>query len=145
MNTQRMAEELATKIQRMVKFGNNELGFYAKLDESECTALIATAMQDAADAVGEWHPIDTAPKDGTRIIVYRHRTYGNPKTVGEDYWFKGNNGWCWAKSNSGSQPTHWMPLPAPPHTPRTAQQSEAVIAKALGKNLAVVKEGSDRG
>lgn len=27
------------------------------------------------------------------------------------------------------------------HTPRTAQQSEAVIAKALGKNLTVVKEG----
>lgn len=31
------------------------------------------------------------------------------------------------------------------HTPRTAQQSEAVIAKALGNHLAVVKEGANRG
>lgn len=32
-------------------------------------------------------------------------------------------------------------IPAAPHTPRNAQQSEAVIASALGNHLAVVKEG----
>lgn len=34
-----------------------------------------------------------------------------------------------------------LALAAAPHTPRTAKQSEAFIAKALGKNLTVVKEG----
>jgi hypothetical protein len=68
-------------------------------------------------AQSPWMGIETAPKDGTDIIVYRPtQTFGEhiPK-VGIDYWMTEKSyGPCWAKSNADCQPTHWMPLPAPP-------------------------------
>lgn len=62
-----------------------------------------------------WRPIETAPKDGRRIIVFRptsNREY-IPR-VGEDYFSKRLDD-VWAMSNSSHQPTHWMPLPEPPN------------------------------
>ena len=61
-----------------------------------------------------WQPISTAPKDGTRIIVYRPNARGKYiSKVGLDYWSE-ELGDCWAKSNFETQPTHWQPLPNPP-------------------------------
>ena len=61
----------------------------------------------------EWQHINSAPKDGTRIIVYRPKFDKNyiPQ-VGMDYWHKQLN--CWAKSRSDCQPTDWQPMPLPP-------------------------------
>ena len=63
---------------------------------------------------GQWRPISEAPRDGTRIIVYRPNAYkishGYIDEIGEDY-FKGKH---WMKSNFVNQPTHFMPLPQPP-------------------------------
>ena len=62
----------------------------------------------------EWQPIDTAPKDGTRIlgwcetsadICYRENKFG----VG-DVWMTDS---C-ADFGGYETPTHWMPLPPPP-------------------------------
>lgn len=63
-----------------------------------------------------WQPIETAPKDGTDIIVYRPHFDGDyiPK-VGTDYWMtKGVLEPTWAKSRKDCQPTHWRHFPAPP-------------------------------
>jgi len=57
-----------------------------------------------------WQPIETAPKDGTRIIVYRPRDNDYCYHVGEDVWRRN----CWYKSPAMCQPTHWMPLPEAP-------------------------------
>lgn len=60
----------------------------------------------------DWQPIETAPRDGSDIIVYRPKANGDYiPHVGVDYWFKG---YCWGKSNHECQPTHWTPLPEPP-------------------------------
>ena len=59
-----------------------------------------------------WKPIETAPRNGSDIIVYRPHFDGDyiPQ-VGYDYWMKAGG---WARSRRDTQPTHWMPFPEPP-------------------------------
>lgn len=58
-----------------------------------------------------WQPIDTAPRDGTKIL-------GCEAHDGEPYlqvieW--GQFGWVFADGEYGMFPTHWMPIPEPPN------------------------------
>lgn len=58
----------------------------------------------------EWMPIETAPKDWTRVDLWD----GEQRIP--DCWFEG---WrWWTKSGYDecpvNDPTHWMPLPPPP-------------------------------
>lgn len=59
-----------------------------------------------------WQPIETAPKDGTPVLVWD----GSDAMV--SYWsnvtgLDGDGEWhTWALC--AEQPTHWMPLPQPP-------------------------------
>ena len=61
----------------------------------------------------KWLSMDTAPKDGTVIIVYRPVYDGTyiPK-VGMDYWHKRLD--CWAKSRENTPPVKWQHFPEPP-------------------------------
>lgn len=61
-----------------------------------------------------WRPIATAPRDGTAILVGRD---GGPTE-----WHTQLGAWCAAESRwicSSStwfrDPTHWAPIPEPPH------------------------------
>jgi hypothetical protein len=75
-----------------------------------------------------WRPIATAPKDGTRILVFT-RWAGDFLNDAFDYiqiafWDGGNltgDVWHrepgWELEKIGS-PTHWLPLPPPPSGPR---------------------------
>lgn len=76
--------------------------------------LIAEVMRELAKAhrhAVEWQPIDTAPKDGQWVILFR----GNQSTcpVGPDYWL-GSDIRQWAKTPYKELPIFWMPMPAPP-------------------------------
>ena len=65
-----------------------------------------------------WQPIETAPKDGTRVLAvtneydgvlivsWRKAWFGNK--VGEMAWFDDED------YDTYINITHWMPLPAPP-------------------------------
>lgn len=62
------------------------------------------------DYQGAWMPTESAPKDGSHILLYR-----------TDQQFVGYyaNGECWCHNAPGvpivnPPPTHWMPLPEPP-------------------------------
>jgi len=68
----------------------------------------------------EWKPIETAPRDGTKILVYcgvpERPSYASMTTV---KWSL--DGWAllqaggWAEDyEPQSKPTYWMPLPPPP-------------------------------
>lgn len=73
--------------------------------------------------MNEWQPIDTAPKDGTPILLWDAES----KSVNVGYWLdrytqpfhalvRGEDAnWC---DDGGANPifnaTHWMPLPDPP-------------------------------
>jgi hypothetical protein len=55
-----------------------------------------------------WQPIETAPKNGTRVLV-RYDVQRSSRVVGAYSW----NGWSWMSDDVGKvQPTHWMPLPS---------------------------------
>ena len=75
-----------------------------------------------------WQPIETAPKDGSRVLIWRGDTYSaeavagywdddkyarNPRPywTGHDHYWRGKR-WCREHA-----PTHWMTLPEPPVTP----------------------------
>ncbi len=87
--------------------------------------------------MNEWQPIDTAPRDGTTVLLWlrERRNSGGKRTdmpIVDDYrvglyvvhsknlpnggWRFINNGYCYAQDDSF---THWMPLPAPPELPQT--------------------------
>lgn len=71
----------------------------------------------------EWQPIETAPKDESRILLIR---IGFQVCIG--YWLTKYSKWAttdpedypdvetWEAEELGSRyhPTHWMPLPEPP-------------------------------
>lgn len=69
----------------------------------------------------EWQPIETAPKDGTPVIITRHdETWGWVLGWGE-YFQQGkivgwvSRGFREPPGELGlAHPTHWMPLPEPP-------------------------------
>lgn len=75
----------------------------------------------------QWRPIDTAPKDGTDVLVmYMHidtQVVHNAFWIGEEFDDPRDIGW-WSyehsevsriKLDEWMTPTYWMPLPAPPH------------------------------
>ena len=73
--------------------------------------------------LGAWLPIETAPKDGTKILVFCPRLGAcGPATWDTcQYAKKPRTFWThWGERIFGTtrvrddQPTHWMPLPAPP-------------------------------
>lgn len=61
----------------------------------------------------DWQPIETAPHDGTRVIVWSRDWAGGSEIAEFDGFFD-----AWAESGDGALlipgPTHWRPLPAPP-------------------------------
>jgi len=70
-----------------------------------------------------WQPIETAPKDGTKVDLWgiNHLHYAKRGerivnvTWGRVTDFLGNERLDWRHyRGEGYQPTHWMPLPAPP-------------------------------
>lgn len=70
--------------------------------------------------MGEWQPIETAPRDFTPIIVFvrasRIPYQEEPDEIHIVYWKR--DGWVYqADDNMGpmtKRVTHWMPLPAAP-------------------------------
>lgn len=61
--------------------------------------------------MSDWHPIDSAPIDGTRMLV-AHPEWTDGPWIG--VWSVRDAAWLPDHSNEGPfwpQPTHWMPLP----------------------------------
>lgn len=63
--------------------------------------------------MAEWQPIETAPTDGTPIWAVQ----GSRQFVAWWDYHPADDVEFWRdEADSEPQPTHWMPLPAPPET-----------------------------
>ena len=64
-----------------------------------------------AQLAAAWQPIETAPKDGTEVLLKTSRTgriaNGLWNAVNSEHGF-----WVWAYIQA--EPAHWMPLPKSP-------------------------------
>jgi hypothetical protein len=96
-----------------------------------------------------WQPIETAPRDGTAVLVMRDIWPGTKSGRAEECnghntyvaeWWQGENGgagaWiCYMDSicepKCPVEPTHWMPLPPPP----TAQPVPATEREPIARIL----------
>lgn len=60
-----------------------------------------------------WLPIESAPKDGTKVLVFKKfKTFGDSMVLAA-YWVDGE----WMGTWDGTEVrgfTHWQPLPEPP-------------------------------
>jgi hypothetical protein len=77
-----------------------------------CLRLVSeTLAAQAVEKVAGWQPIESAPKDGTEILV----GWVGAKTIRPARWVS-MNGWIIYMSTTKplNPPTHWMPLPSPP-------------------------------
>ena len=75
-----------------------------------------------------WQPIETAPKDGTKVLAIAvddirngtpHMSIARKSSRG--HWLTEPGAWA-------IYPTHWMPLPAPPKDVREARDARKAEA-----------------
>lgn len=66
--------------------------------------------------MNDWQPIETAPKNGTHVLLYH-----KGGSIASGRWGKPFHMWLSSYRPSDTecdletpQPTHWMPLPPPP-------------------------------
>ena len=113
--------ELEQAVDRVIMCAKSHSGSFCTMDEykqneADCL-MIKTALLDACICEGKekWQPIETAPKDGTCILVY----IKSPVTG--DEWqetvcYSDFHGMFMRGSMCVGHDfiTHWMPLPEPP-------------------------------
>lgn len=58
----------------------------------------------------EWQTIDTAPKDGSRILLSRNWK----ESMAVCWWSEIDEEWIPVAGSIFTDATHWMPLPSPP-------------------------------
>ncbi len=73
-----------------------------------------------------WQPVETAPKDGTVVLVWTRTGPHLAAYLGRrpEGWMEKDGSYLLTEDTTGL-PTHWMPLPVPP-------ASNADIGAALG-------------
>lgn len=76
------------------------------------------ARADAIIALSDWQPIETAPKDGTPVMLFARSKLATAPAPVVGWMIDGE--WiecCFAPNRPvGLVPTHWQPLPEPPTT-----------------------------
>lgn len=91
-------------------------GNTVKQAEARVMDKLAVHMaEQGSTSCAEWQPIETAPKDGTRIIVSK---VNGPVwcNVNWRHMIRKPDRWDSFVGAVPFEPTHWMPLPEPPDT-----------------------------
>lgn len=90
---------------------------WREIELSHAEARELADLIAAHEAMNEWQPIETAPKDGSDLLLFVRTRHGRRETaVLPGFWM----GPFWVTFNhdgaisNSADPTHWMPLPEPP-------------------------------
>ena len=110
---------------------NSRYGFSVKDPTQEQIDIIKTQRAQAVEETKQWRPIETAPNDGTRVLLWRDGWCMAPL----DHWGENQGddgvffGWCWDEAvyvsgaceagfvgwqediDGDLMPTHWLPEP----------------------------------
>jgi hypothetical protein len=118
--------DLTAKLATQKELAEYRLGEWSK-DHARAEAAESALLQRDAG----WRPIESAPKDEDLLLAVPSAK--GKYIVGEGRW-KGEGleeGWWWANTDPGdyyaekiavcvgAEPTHWQPLPTPPHSQET--------------------------
>lgn len=92
------------------------------VDEAREEARAALTAALAGHVVG-WRDIKSAPKDGTHIIAAWNDSW--PEHPHAEAMYFADGGWFYSYDGDSHtrNPTHWMPLPAPP-SPTNSEDAE---------------------
>lgn len=110
MNTDKLNEIRQRNSSRRIRHNNNP----ATAEMRQALADIDYLLSLLSPTGDKWLPIETAPKDGTDVLL------SNGKGVWTDFWDSEIGLWMycdqWERTNADfdAAPTHWQPLPAPP-------------------------------
>jgi len=112
----------------------NVCGWKTLIPDDGC--LNCERAQPAQEPVG-WQSIETAPKDGTGVLVYCQKSL--TVTVTGGYWDDHPQCRCWIAGGYMQKvfpPTHWMPLPPSPDE-TLAQEPTAIAALVEGMEVSI--------
>jgi hypothetical protein len=114
-----MSDDILTRLRRGYAFLRDQ-GHFITADA--CLAAIheiqnLRAPTDGAEANG-WRPIETAPKDGTKVLLRFEPPFNDQledgivtgTCTGDRWWLSS----IWASTTAHKTPTHWQPLPPAP-------------------------------
>ena len=148
MNTkQTEALKLALEVLEEINtlsIGENAICLPAEIDTAMDAIREALAEQPAQQEPVAWRPIESAPKTGRKVILFYKNRLNVGKTViarcltdeqateidADDVGLEG--GWYECIDNWGDftdvvihegEPSHWMPLPAPPIEAKQGEQT----------------------
>ena len=116
MNTREIADKVARS------FGFDKNGFVT-CDPAALMNAIDSALQQAIadERARQWQPIETAPRDGTKLLVFCETgiavVHCFKPPLGSDRWLTVDGGY-------EIEPTHWQPLPPPPAIRRDSTGEE---------------------
>lgn len=103
-----MNKEQALEYACAIFKGDHEEMWFAK---SLWLAGANTVIEAGQDSTPRWRPISEAPRDGTTILVWFNDGWAENEAISS--WWDREHGWTCQYTDS-IQPTHFMPLPAPP-------------------------------
>lgn len=115
--------EMVERVAEVVRSAMLRTGCCCQVDICEIPPChCATEIAKAAIAtIQVWQPIETAPRDGTWVLLYhKHARIGDWYWDGKEW---NNDTLVWPEVGDGTDPTCWMPLLKPP-TEVTVERTE---------------------
>ena len=105
MSEPTLSEQIAWLRSRIERLEDEAAHFQTSAAESVVMSRAVLASLEAQ----QWRPIETAPKDGTLILVCTKEG-----AISMSRWYSLTEKWLWTPFYHWQELAYWMPLPAPP-------------------------------